>query len=77
MNHSVHFRAIPCIIAHVTKEHMSEDDIMFTKVLGLLRVKTINPRSRVPLRTFLLPQSEGWGKVISGLDGGQGYPIPG
>ena len=35
MNNSVHFLAIPWIIANVTKEHVSEDDIMFTKVLAL------------------------------------------
>ena len=29
------FHTIPCIITHVTKEHMSEDDIMFTEVPGL------------------------------------------
>ena len=35
MNNSVHFDAIPCIIANVIKEHVFEDDIMFTKVLAL------------------------------------------
>ena len=40
MNHSVHFHAIPCIITCVTKEHESEDNIMFTKVPGALRVKS-------------------------------------
>ena len=28
------FYAIPCIIANVTKKHMSEDDILFTKPLA-------------------------------------------
>ena len=39
MNHSVHFHTIPCIITHVTKEHVSEDDITFTKVPGLQGLK--------------------------------------
>ena len=30
----MHFDAIPCIIANVMKEHVSEGDIMFTKVLA-------------------------------------------
>ena len=28
------FYAIPCIIANVTKKHVSEDDILFTKPLA-------------------------------------------
>ena len=34
MNHSVHFNTIPCIIGSDMKENVSEDDIMFTKVLA-------------------------------------------
>ena len=36
------FHAIPCIIANVTKKHVSEDDIMFTfgsGVKGLMSIK--------------------------------------
>ena len=28
------FHAIPCIIANVTKKHVSEDDILFTNTLA-------------------------------------------
>ena len=38
------FYAIPCIIANVTKKHMSEDDILFTKPLagiGLMQYFTV------------------------------------
>ena len=43
------FHAIPCIIANVTKKHVSEDDILFTNTLAGKGLSTKAKKKNFPL----------------------------